>query len=83
MLLIGATLAGCGSTLGSMPLIGEPQRTPPRPAVQPNFLSVNEPVTKRNTTPLTTTERAQAEAELVKERAQSAQEMRQQINQDR
>jgi hypothetical protein len=82
-LLVAASLGGCGSMIADMPLVGEPARTPPRPAVRPDYLSVNEPTTKRNTTPLTTTERAQAEADLVKDRAQAAQEKRQQINQDR
>ncbi len=79
-LALSAILCGCGATVGSMPLIGEPARTPAAPAVTADYPLVSEPATKRTTTPLTAAERATFEADLVKDRAQAAQEKRDQIN---
>jgi hypothetical protein len=80
---LAAALCACGPTIANMPLIGEPSRTPARPDVRPDFPAVSEPMTHRTTTPLTAAERAKVEADLIKDRTQAAQEMRQQINEDR
>jgi hypothetical protein len=74
-------LSGCGSTWSGMPLIGEPEQTPPAPKVTADFPNVAESGSTRTTKPLTPEERAKVEAELVTARTKAAQDMRQQINQ--
>jgi hypothetical protein len=72
-------LQGCGSTIGSMPLIGTPANSPAAPEVTPEYPAVGvrpEPSLKA----MTPQERAKLEAELVAARTQAAQEKRDQIN---
>jgi hypothetical protein len=75
-------LSACGSTFGGMPLIGEPEETPPAPAHRAAFPNVLESGSTRTTKPMTAEERAKLEADLVAARTNAAQEMRQRINQD-
>jgi hypothetical protein len=80
MVGLSILLAGCGSTIGSMPVIGEPAQTPPAPAVRPNFPAVG--VTpQRPAKAMTAEERVKAEAELTTARTRAADEQRQKINQ--
>lgn len=79
--LLGAgVLSGCGSTLGSLPVIGEPDHTPPAPAVIPDFPRVADAPAGPATKPLAPAERAKIEAELAAARTRAAQEKREQIN---
>ena len=66
--------------LGSMPLIGEPAYTPPRPAERPAFPAVGEAGSSRSTKLMTPAERAKLEADLAAARANSVQERRNQIS---
>jgi hypothetical protein len=77
---LAVLLAGCGSTIGSMPIIGEPPQTPPAPAGEVKFPAVG--VTPgRPVKAMTAEERAKVEAELTTARARAADERRQKINQ--
>jgi hypothetical protein len=81
LVLAGAgALAGCGSTLGGMPLIGEPEEVPSAPAHRPAFPNVMESGSTRTTKPMTPEERAKLEADLATARSNAAPEMRQHIN---
>ena len=79
LLGLSALLAGCGSTIGSMPLVGEPAQTPAAPAVRPAYPAVG--VTpERPARAMTAAERMKAEAELTTARTNAADEQRQKIN---
>jgi hypothetical protein len=74
-------LAGCGSTIASMPLIGEPDIAQNRPAVQPEYRPVfGKPVEPENK-PMTAAERDKLQAELAAEREGAADAKRKKINQ--
>jgi hypothetical protein len=74
-------LSGCGSTLATMPLIGEPAKTPPAPAVRPDYPNIGVKPSDRPDKPMTAAERQKVEAELNAARTQGADEKRKQINQ--
>jgi hypothetical protein len=83
LVAIAVALGGCGSTIATMPLIGEPEKVPAAPAVRPDYPHVGESGSTRATRPLTPEERAKVEADLVAARNKAAQETREQINRAR
>jgi hypothetical protein len=78
--VLGMLLAGCGSSLSSMPVIGAPKETPAPSRTSMPYPSVGESRT-RSTKPLTAEERAKREAELNRSRTEAADRKRQQIDQ--
>lgn len=84
LVALAAALAasGCGSTIGSMPLIGTPANTPAAPEVTPEYPAVGVRP-ERSLKAMTPQERAKLEAELVEARGRAAQDRRDQINRSR
>ena len=78
----GMVLSACGSTLSSLPVIGEPAIVPPAPAVTPDSPIVGSKPPEPPEKPMTQAERAKVEAELNEARTGAATKMREQINQD-
>ena len=81
LLACGVGLSGCGSTIASLPYIGEPaEAQSSRPVTTPDYPDAFvKPVAESK--PLTPTERQKLEAELASARDRSAAERREQINQ--
>jgi hypothetical protein len=81
LIAAAAPLAGCGSTIASLPLIGEPPEAQNnRPASTSEYPEAFvKPASEAKA--MTAAERAKAEAELTTARDKSAAERRQQINQ--
>jgi hypothetical protein len=75
-----AALGGCGSMIGSLPVVGEPKETPKAPEVTPAYPHIGEVPTEPATKTLTPAERAKAEADLAAARTQSVIDRRKQIN---
>jgi hypothetical protein len=80
MLSGAATLGGCGSTIGGLPLIGEPKETPAAPAKTPAFPSIGETPAQPADKPLTPAERQKVEDALEAARTQAVIDRRKQIN---
>jgi len=57
-------LAGCGSFIGGLPVVGEPAGTPRAPAVQPDFPSVGVKPSQPAEKPMTAAERQKVETDL-------------------
>jgi hypothetical protein len=61
-------LSGCASTIADLPVIGVPEGTPERPAVQPPYPAVHDMPPRRTDLPLTSEEQQQLEKELIEAR---------------
>jgi hypothetical protein len=81
LIAVAAGLTACGSTIASLPLIGEPPEAQNnRPAATGEYPDAFvKPASE--TKPMSAAERTKAEAELTAARDKSAAERRQQINQ--
>lgn len=78
MLACAVALSGCGSTIGKLPLIGEPKGTPPAPDVTPAAPSIGARP-QRAEKPMTAAELQKAQADLNTARTQGPDERRKQI----
>ena len=76
-----AALAGCGSTIASLPYVGEPpEAQASRPASTPDYPDAfNKPASEAK--PMTAAERQKLEAELTAARDRSVAQRREEINQ--
>ena len=73
-------LGGCGSTIASMPLIGEPEIAQKRPAVQPDYQPVFGQPAEREKKAMTPSERDKLQGELAAQRESAANAKREEIN---
>lgn len=69
LVLVAATLAGCGSTVSQMPVIGMPANAPPPPAQNRGYLPVNDLPGARDEAPLNVSQQVTLEQELSALRA--------------
>ena len=75
-----SVLSGCGSTIASLPGIGQPEEAQKlRPAVAPETPNVYAPADRDNRA-MNATERAKLQGELVTARDRAAADKREQIN---
>jgi hypothetical protein len=72
--LAALPLAGCSSTLASLPLVGEPADAPKAPADPGSFPAVHDLPPPRADTMMGTAEQAQVEKELAAARERQAAE---------
>lgn len=72
-------LAGCGSTVGGMPVVGEPEQARTAPRVAAPIPNVYRATASRTGQPMSAQERAKVEAELVNARDHAAETRRRQI----
>lgn len=68
-MLVAATLAGCGSTVSQMPVIGMPANAPPPPTQNRGYLPVNDLPGARDEAPLNVSQQVTLEQELSALRA--------------
>lgn len=69
VVLAAATLAGCGSTISQMPVVGMPSNAPPPPAQSKGYLPVNDLPDAREQAPLDASQQVTMEQELSALRA--------------
>ncbi len=81
MVLAAAALSGCGSTIASLPGIGEPEEAQKlRPAVTPETPNVYVPAAERDNRAMNAAERAKLQGDLVTARERAAIDKREEIN---
>jgi len=64
-LLAAGAVCGCTSTMSSLPLVGEPDKLPPRTDTPVSYPAVHDMPAPRDTKPMTDADRKKLEDELV------------------
>jgi hypothetical protein len=66
--VLAVVVSGCASVIADLPVVGNPEGTPERPAIQPAYPAVHDMPPRREDTPLNAQEQQKLEKELVEAR---------------